>query len=183
MDGRTSSPLEVMILEPTAFSDDRGAFFESYNAVAFAEATGFAGEFVQDNQSQSIKGVIRGLHYQLPPHAQGKLVRCVGGEVFDVAVDIRRSSPTFGSWIAEVLSADNRLQLWVPPGFAHGFMAVSEVAEVLYKTTSYYSPDAERSIRWDDPTIGIDWPDVGVEPILNDRDAGAPIFDEAETFA
>ncbi len=183
MDGQTSSPLEVMILEPTVFSDDRGAFFESYNAVAFGEATGFGGEFVQDNQSRSIKGVVRALHYQLPPHAQGKLVRCVIGEVFDVAVDVRRSSPTFGSWIAEVLSADNRLQLWVPSGFAHGFMAVSEVAEVLYKTTRYHAPDAERSVRWNDSAIGIDWPDVGVDPILNDRDAAAPPLDEAEVFS
>lgn len=180
--GETRSPLEVMILEPTVFSDDRGSFFESYNGLAFAEATGFAGEFVQDNQSRSNRGVVRGLHYQIPPHAQGKLVRCIGGEVFDVAVDVRRSSPGFGSWIGEVLSAENRLQLWVPPGYAHGFMALSDVADVLYKTTSYYAPDAERSVRWNDPAVGIDWPDPGVEPILNQRDGGAPLLDEAEVF-
>jgi dTDP-4-dehydrorhamnose 3,5-epimerase len=183
MNGEVRSPLEVMILEPTVFSDDRGSFFESYNAIAFAEATGFAGEFVQDNESRSKRGVVRGLHYQVPPHAQGKLVRCITGEVFDVAVDVRRSSPEFGAWIGEVLSAENRLQLWVPPGYAHGFMALSDVADVLYKTTSYYAPDSERSLRWDDPDIGIEWPDPGVEPILNARDAGAPSLDQADLFA
>jgi len=183
MSDRPTSSLEVMILEPTVFSDERGAFFESYNAVAFNEATGFAGEFVQDNQSRSVRGVVRALHYQLPPHAQGKLVRCVDGEVFDVAVDLRRSLPSFGSWTAEVLTADNRLQLWVPPGFAHGFMALSETADVLYKTTSFYAPDAERTIRWDDPAIGIEWPDIGSEPILSGRDAAAPTLDHAEVFS
>jgi len=173
----------VVVLEPPVFSDERGEFFESYNRLAFAEATGFDGEFVQDNQSRSARGVIRGLHYQLPPHDQGKLVRCVAGEVFDVAVDIRRSSPTFGAWTAEVLSADNRLQLWVPAGFAHGFMALSDGAALAYKTTAYYAPDAERSIRWDDPAIGIDWPDIGVRAILTERDRAAPTLDQAETFA
>lgn len=182
MNGETRSPLEVMILEPTVFSDDRGSFFESYNAVAFAEATGFAGEFVQDNQSQSVRGVVRGLHYQIPPFAQGKLVRCVAGEVFDVAVDVRRSSPMFGSWIGEMLSGENRLQLWVPPGYAHGFMALSDVADVAYKTTSFFAPEAERSVRWNDPAVGIEWPDPGVEPILNARDGSSPLLEQAEVF-
>jgi dTDP-4-dehydrorhamnose 3,5-epimerase len=173
----------VVVLEPPVFSDERGEFFESYNKLAFAEATGFEGEFVQDNQSRSALGVTRGLHYQVPPHEQGKLVRCVAGEVFDVAVDIRRSSPTFGAWTAEVLSAENRFQLWVPAGFAHGFLALTEGAVLAYKTTAYYAPDAERSIRWDDPAIGIEWPDVGLEAILTERDLEAPMLDQAETFA
>ncbi len=178
------TPLDgVLIIEPRVFADDRGFFFESYNKQAFAEATGFDGEFVQDNHSRSVRGVIRGLHYQVPPDEQGKLVRCTRGEVFDVAVDIRRSSPSFGQWTGAVLSEDNHRQLWVPAGFAHGFMAISDVAGVVYKTTAYHAPDSERSIRWDDPTIGIDWPDVDVEPILNERDLAAPTLDQAEIFA
>jgi dTDP-4-dehydrorhamnose 3,5-epimerase len=177
------TPLDgVLIIDPRVFADDRGLFFESYNKQAFADATGFDGEFVQDNHSRSVRGVIRGLHYQVPPDEQGKLVRCTRGEVFDVAVDIRRSSPSFGRWAGAVLSEGNHRQLWVPAGFAHGFMAMSDVAEVLYKTTAYYTSGAERSIRWDDPAIGIEWPDVGVKAILSKRDLAAPTLDHAETF-
>ena len=149
---------DVILLEPKVFGDERGFFFESYNRAVFKEATGLDPDFVQDNHSRSVKGVLRGLHYQLPPKAQGKLVRVVEGEVFDVAVDIRRDSPTFGKWVGEVLSAENKLQMWIPPGFAHGFLTLSETAEFLYKTTEYYSPADERCIRWDDPAVGIDWP-------------------------
>ena len=178
------TPLDgVLIIEPRVLADDRGFFFESYNRQAFADATGFGGEFVQDNHSQSVRGVIRGLHYQVPPDEQGKLVRCIRGEVFDVAVDIARSSPSFGRWTGAVLSEENHRQLWVPSGFAHGFMAISDVADVQYKTTAYHAPDSERSIRWDDPRIGIEWPDVDVDPILNERDLAAPTLDQAETFA
>ncbi len=178
------TPLDgVVIVEPRVFGDDRGFLSESYNRKAFAEVTGFDGDFVQDNHSRSVRGVVRGMHYQLPPDEQGKLVRCVGGEVFDVAVDIRSSSPTFGEWAGAVLSDHNHRQLWVPAGFAHGFMAMSDVADVLYKTTTYYASGAERSIRWDDPAIGIEWPDVGVKAILSERDLAAPTLDQAETFA
>ncbi len=178
------TPLDgVVIIEPRVIADDRGFFSESYNRKAFAEVTGFGGDFVQDNHSRSVRGVVRGMHYQLPPDEQGKLVRCVGGEVFDVAVDIRSSSPTFGEWAGAVLSDHNHRQLWVPAGFAHGFMAMSDVADVLYKTTTYYASGAERSIRWDDPAIGIEWPDVGVKAILSQRDLAAPTLDQAETFA
>jgi len=178
------TPLDgVVIVEPRVLSDDRGFLSESYNRKAFAEVTGFDGDFVQDNHSRSVRGVVRGMHYQLPPDEQGKLVRCVGGEVFDVAVDIRSSSPTFGEWAGAVLSDHNHRQLWVPAGFAHGFMAMSDVADVLYKTTTYYASGAERSIRWDDPAIGIEWPDVGVKAILSERDLAAPTLDQAETFA
>ena len=173
----------VVIVEPRVLSDDRGFLSESYNRKAFAEVTGFDGDFVQDNHSRSVRGVVRGMHYQLPPDEQGKLVRCVGGEVFDVAVDIRSSSPTFGEWAGAVLSDHNHRQLWVPAGFAHGFMAMSDVADVLYKTTTYYASGAERSIRWDDPAIGIEWPDVGVKALLSERDLAAPTLDQAETFA
>ncbi len=177
------TPLDgVLIIGPRIFADDRGFFFESYNKQAFADATGFDGEFVQDNHSRSVRGVIRGLHYQVPPDEQGKLVRCTRGEVFDVAVDIRRSSPSFGRWTGAVLSEENHRQLWVPSGFVHGFMAISVVAAVLYKNTAYYAPDSERSILWDDPRIGIDWPDVDIGPILNERDLAAPWLDQADTF-
>ncbi len=176
------TPLDgVLIIEPRVFADDRGFFFESYNKRALANVIG--GEFVQDNHSRSVRGVVRGLHYQVPPNEQGKLVRCTRGEVFDVAVDIARSSPSFGQWTGAVLSEENHRQLWVPAGFAHGFMAISDVADVLYKTTAYHAPDSERSIRWDDPRIGIEWPDVGVKAILNERDLAAPTLDQAETFA
>jgi dTDP-4-dehydrorhamnose 3,5-epimerase len=160
---------DVILLEPRVFGDDRGFFYESFNRQAFRGAAGVDPDFVQDNHSRSVQGVLRGLHYQLPPKAQGKLVRVVVGEVFDVAVDIRKGSPTFGKWVGEVLSAGNKRQLWIPPGFAHGFLTLSETAEFLYKTTDYYSPQHERCIRWDDPTIGVVWPLDG-EPRLSLKD-------------
>lgn len=172
---------EVKIIEPVVFGDDRGLFFESFNQKVFDAAVGRSVEFLQDNHSCSIKNVLRGLHYQLPPHAQGKLVRVVVGEVYDVAVDIRRSSPTFGKWVSAVLSAENRRQLWVPEGFAHGFIALSERAEFLYKATTYYAPQSERCIRWDDPALGIDWQGVS-EPILSAKDCHVPPLADAETF-
>lgn len=172
---------EVLLVEPRVFEDHRGWFYESFNARRFNELGGLEVSFVQDNQSRSAKGVLRGLHYQLPPHAQGKLVRAVSGAIFDVAVDIRRSSPSFGRWVGEVLSAENRRQLYVPAGFAHGFLALEEGSEVLYKTTDYYAPPAERSIRWDDPAIGIDWPG-GLTPVLADKDAAAPLMAAADLF-
>jgi len=153
----TSIP-DVKIIEPTVFKDKRGFFFESFNQKQFKEAIGRNVTFVQDNHSKSQKGVLRGLHYQLPPCAQGKLVRVVQGEVYDVAVDIRESSPTFGQWIGEYLSAKNKKQLWIPEGFAHGFLTLSNNAEFLYKTTDYYSPKHERTIKWNDRSINIDWP-------------------------
>ncbi len=173
---------DVLVLEPRVFGDARGFFFESYNARDFAQATGLQVEFVQDNHSQSARGVLRGLHYQIA-HAQGKLVRVVHGEVFDVAVDLRRSSPTFGRWVGERLSADKHKQLWVPPGFAHGFVVLSESAGFLYKTTDYWYPEHERSLRWDDPDLGIDWPLDGLQPLLAAKDAAAPLLREAEVFA
>jgi len=170
---------DVVLFEPRVFGDERGFFFESYRRDRFVEATGFAGDFVQDNHSRSARGVLRGLHYQLPPKEQGKLVRVVVGEVFDVAVDIRRGSPTFGRWVGEVLSAENKRQMWVPPGFAHGFVTLSEAAEFLYKTSDAYSPAHERCIRWDDPAIGIAWPLAG-PPLVSAKDAAAPGIAEAE---
>jgi dTDP-4-dehydrorhamnose 3,5-epimerase len=172
----------LLLIEPPSFPDDRGFFFESWNARLFTEATGVEAGFVQDNHSGSKGGVLRGLHYQLPPQPQGKLVRVVTGGVFDVAVDIRQSSPTFGRWFGAELTADNRRQLWVPPGFAHGFLVSSDWAELIYKTTDYYSPGLDRSIRWDDPDIGIDWPIDG-KPILSDKDATAPLLRDAEVFS
>lgn len=160
---------DVILLEPRVFGDDRGFFFESYNRQAFKEATGLDPDFVQDNHSRSVKGVLRGLHYQLSPKAQGKLVRVVSGEVFDVAVDIRKSSPTFGQWVGEVLSAENRRQMWIPAGFAHGFLTLSEAAEFLYKTTDYYSPEHERCIAWSDPELAIAWP-LRCDPIVSVKD-------------
>ncbi len=154
---RLSIP-DVILLEPRVFGDERGFFFESYNRTAFKEATGLDPEFVQDNHSRSVKGVLRGLHYQLRPKVQGKLVRVVEGEVFDVAVDIRKDSPTYGKWVGEVLSAENKRQMWIPPGFAHGFLTLSDSAEFLYKTTDFYSPAHERCVRWDDPEIDLRWP-------------------------
>ncbi|MFM8574339.1 MAG: dTDP-4-dehydrorhamnose 3,5-epimerase [Limnohabitans sp.] len=173
---------DVLVLEPRVFGDARGFFLESYNARDFAQATGLQVEFVQDNHSQSARGVLRGLHYQIA-HAQGKLVRVVHGEVFDVAVDLRRSSPTFGRWVGERLSADKHKQMWVPPGFAHGFVVLSESAGFLYKTTDYWYPEHERSLRWDDPDLGIDWPLGGLQPLLAAKDAAAPWLREAEVFA
>jgi dTDP-4-dehydrorhamnose 3,5-epimerase len=157
---------DVKIIEPKVFGDERGFFFESFNQKTFQEATRLNRDFVQDNHSKSIKGVLRGLHYQLAPMAQGKLVRVTQGEVFDVAVDIRRNSPTFGQWVGEVLSAENCKQLWIPEGFAHGFITLSETAEFLYKTTNYYSPEHERCIVWDDPDINIDWPILDNMPVI-----------------
>ena len=169
---------DVLILEPKVFGDERGFFFESFNRKAFQEATGLDVDFVQDNHSKSAKHVLRGLHYQLPPKAQGKQVRVVQGEVFDVAVDLRKGSKTFGCWVGQILSAENKLQMWIPSGFAHGFLTLSDTAEFLYKTTDYYSPAHERAIRWDDPEIGIDWPLTAAEPILAAKDATAPLFSE-----
>lgn len=154
---KTAIP-DVLIFEPKVFGDERGFFFESFNHKLFEEAVGYPVNFVQDNHSKSSKGVLRGLHYQLPPHAQGKLVRCVAGEVFDVAVDIRKSSPTFGQWVGVHLSGENKRQLWIPEGFAHGFFTLSDTAEFLYKTTRYYSSINERSIIWNDPDICVKWP-------------------------
>ena len=171
---------QVLILEPRVFGDDRGFFFESFNARDFVQATGVQTGFVQDNHSKSRKGVLRGLHYQIA-HPQGKLVRVSQGEVFDVAVDLRRSSPDFGRWVGVRLSADNHRQLWVPPGFAHGFVVLSETAEFLYKTTDYWYPEHERSLRWNDPALAIDWPLDG-EPLLAAKDAQAPMLDRAQTF-
>ena len=173
---------EVVILEPRVFGDERGFFFESFNEKDFKELIGFAPKFVQDNHSRSSKGVLRGLHYQIK-QSQGKLVRVVEGEVFDVAVDLRKSSPTFGRWVGVHLSSKNKRQLWVPEGFGHGFLVLSDVAEFLYKTTDYYSPDNERSIRWDDPDISIDWPITkGKEPTLSEKDEKAECFSKAEVF-
>ncbi len=172
---------DVLVLEPTVFGDARGFFFESFNARDFAQATGLNVEFVQDNHSKSAHGVLRGLHYQIQ-HAQGKLVRVVQGEVFDVAVDLRRSSPTFGRWVGERLNADNHRQMWIPPGFAHGFVVTSQSAEFLYKTTDYWYPEHERSLLWNDPAIGIDWAIEG-QPLLAAKDAAAPILRDAELFA
>ncbi len=173
---------EVLIVEPRVFGDARGFFTESWNEQTFNKAVGSAVRFVQDNHSRSARGVLRGLHFQLPPHTQGKLVRVVSGAVFDVAVDLRRSSPNFGRWAGVELTAENQRQLWVPPGFAHGFMVLSETADFLYKTTDYYAPDCEGSVRWDDPAIGITWPDVGTAPLLAEKDAKAPLLADAKSF-
>lgn len=171
---------DVILIEPKVFADDRGFFLESYQKQRFAEA-GIPFDFVQDNHSKSQQGVLRGLHYQIE-QTQGKLVRVISGEIFDVAVDIRKSSPTFGKWVGEYLSADNKKMLWVPAGFAHGFYVTSPAAEVLYKATDYYAPQWERSIIWNDPAIQIEWHLNGVEPILSNKDkAGTPLA-EAEVF-
>jgi dTDP-4-dehydrorhamnose 3,5-epimerase len=171
---------DVVLLEPQVFGDERGFFFESFNQARFEAAIGRSLTFVQDNHSRSVKGVLRGLHYQIR-QPQGKLVRIVVGSVFDVAVDLRRSSPTFGQWVGEVLSADNKRQLWIPEGFAHGFVVLSEIAECLYKTTDYYAPVHERCLIWNDPTIGIKWPLEGA-PILSSKDRQGVAFDRAEWF-
>lgn len=169
----------VLILTPRIFGDDRGFFFESFNTRAFSESTGETFKFVQDNHSKSSLGVLRGLHYQLG-RPQGKLVRVVEGSIFDVAVDIRKGSPNFGQWVGVELTADNKKQLWVPPDFAHGFVVLSESAQVLYKATDFYSPEHERSIIWNDETIAIDWPDFASPPILSSKDADAPRLGSAE---
>lgn len=172
---------DVKIIEPAVFADDRGFFLESFNQVKFEAAIGRSAAFVQDNHSRSGKGVLRGLHYQLPPHAQAKLVRVVVGEVYDVAVDIRRSSPTFGQWVGVLLSEDNKRQLWIPEGFAHGFLTLSDRVEFLYKTTNYYAPESDRGIRWNDPKIAIDW--KVTEPLtLSPKDQQQPLLADAEVF-
>jgi len=176
----TSLP-DVLILEPKVFGDARGFFFESFNARDFAQCTGLDVQFVQDNHSKSAKGVLRGLHYQIQ-HPQGKLVRVTQGEVFDVAVDLRKSSLTFGQWAGVVLSGENKRQLWVPPGFAHGFVVTSESAEFLYKTTDYWYPEFERSLLWNDPAVGIQWPIQG-EPQLAAKDKAATTLAQLDSFA
>jgi dTDP-4-dehydrorhamnose 3,5-epimerase len=171
---------DVLLIEPDVFGDDRGFFFESFNQERFEKVLGRKVNFVQDNHSKSLKGVLRGLHYQLPPKAQGKLVRVIQGEVFDVAVDLRKSSPTFGKWIGEILSADNKKQMWIPEGFAHGFMTLSDTTEFLYKTTDFYSKDHEQSILWNDQTLNIQWPIE--EVFLSDKDIKASPFKTAYLF-
>ncbi|MBN4665878.1 dTDP-4-dehydrorhamnose 3,5-epimerase [Pandoraea nosoerga] len=166
---------DVKVVEPKVFGDSRGYFFESFNQRQFDDALGKRLTFVQDNQSRSARGVLRGLHYQVK-QPQGKLVRVLQGEIYDVAVDIRQGSPTFGKWVAEVLSAQNKKQLWIPAGFAHGFVVTSETAEVLYKTTDYWAPQYERCIRWDDPTLAIPWPLDGITPIVSDKDKVGMLF-------
>ena len=176
----SATPIEgLFVLEPRVFGDERGFFMESFSERAFAKATGLDVRFVQDNHSRSSRGVLRGLHYQLAPHAQGKLVRVVQGAVFDVAVDIRPGSATLGRWFGVEISEANRKQVWVPAGLAHGFLVTSESADFLYKTTAYYEPAAERAIRWDDPAIGIAWPDVGTAPLVSAKDAAAPSLEVA----
>lgn len=177
---KTNIP-DVFIFEPKVFGDERGFFFESFNHQQFEAAIGRRVTFVQDNHSKSSKGVLRGLHYQLPPHVQGKLVRCVAGEVFDVAVDIRKSSPTFGQWVGVHLSGDSKRQLWIPEGFAHGFVTLSETAEFLYKTTNYYAPQSEASIKWDDADIAIEWP-FEFQPQLSSKDLQGICLKDATCF-
>lgn len=171
----------VLVLEPKVFGDARGFFMEAWNRQTFAEL-GLNLDFVQDNHSRSSRGVLRGLHYQIR-NAQGKLVRAVSGAVFDVAVDLRKSSPHFGRWVGYELSADNQRMMWVPPGFGHGFLVLSESADFLYKTTDYYAPQWDRGVRWDDPDIGIAWPLDGIEPALSGKDAALPLLKDAEVFA
>lgn len=168
----------VLVLEPKVFGDARGFFYESFNRQAFEAATGLNVDFVQDNHSKSARDVLRGLHFQLAPRAQGKLVRVVQGEVFDVAVDIRKDSPTYGKWHGEILSAENRKQMWIPAGLAHGFLVLSESAEFLYKTTDYYAPELERCLRWDDPGLSIAWPLEGRQPLVSAKDAQGMSFDQ-----
>lgn len=177
---QTSIP-DLLIIEPKVFGDERGFFYESFNQRKFSELTGLQVEFVQDNHSKSAKGVLRGLHYQIQ-HPQGKLVRAVQGTVLDVAVDIRQSSPTFGEHVAVELSAENKRMFWVPPGFAHGFVVLTETAEFLYKTTDYWYPEHERSIRWNDPALSIDW-NLEIQPLVSAKDAQGKLFKEAEHFA
>ena len=173
---------DVMVVEPKVFGDARGFFYESFNQAAFNAATGTAFTFVQDNHSRSSQGVLRGLHYQLPPHAQGKLVRVVRGAVLDVAVDIRQGSPTFGQWVGQELTEDNHKQFWIPPGFAHGFVVLSESADFLYKTTNYYAPQSDRGIAWNDPDLDIAWPNLGMDFVLSDKDRQQPALRQAEVF-
>ena len=173
---------DVKLIEPKVFGDDRGFFYESYNEQAFNEAVGREVRFVQDNHSLSIKGILRGLHYQIQ-QPQGKLVRVTAGEVFDVAVDLRKRSPTYGRWVGVQLSAENKRQLWIPEGFAHGFLVTSDQAEFLYKTTEFYAPEHERCIAWNDPSLAIEWPDLlGEEPVVSAKDAEGARFANAEVF-
>ena len=171
---------DVLMIEPRVFGDDRGFFYESFNKKRFEEATGIAADFVQDNHSKSNKGVLRGLHYQIK-QAQGKLVRVISGEVLDVAVDIRRSSSTFGQWVGAILSGDNKRQFWIPEGFAHGFVVLSDTAEFLYKTTDYYAPEYDRCIRWDDADLSIDW-QISGEPLVSEKDEKGVSLNKAELF-
>jgi len=172
---------DLKIIEPDCYGDDRGFFFESFSARRYADEAGITLDFVQDNHSRSCRGVLRGLHYQLE-QPQGKLVRATLGEVFDVSVDIRRSSPTFGRWVGVVLSADNRQQVWIPPGFAHGFFVLSDVAEVLYKATDYYNPEDEHCLAWNDPTVAVEWPLGGIVPTVSQRDRGGLSLSEIPPF-
>ncbi len=181
MEVRATALPGVLVLEPKVFGDARGSFFESFNQRAFDAAVGRSVRFVQDNHSLSTRGVLRGLHYQLP-RPQGKLVRVVRGEVFDVAVDLRRGSPTLGRWVGEALSAGNRRQLWIPEGFAHGFLVLSDAAEFLYKTTDYWHPEHERCIRWDDPALGVAWPGLDGPPTVSAKDAAGTAFAAAALF-
>ncbi len=174
---KTAIP-DVLLLEPKVFSDERGFFFESYNKKVFAQHTGITGEFVQDNHSRSVRNVLRGLHYQIK-QPQGKLLRVIAGEIYDVAVDLRTQSPTFARWVGISLSAQDKRQLWIPPGFAHGFLVTSESAEVLYKTTDYYAPEFERTLRWDDPDLAIAWP-LQADPIVSAKDAAGKSFKAIE---
>ena len=181
---RTALP-EVLVIEPKVFGDARGFFLESWNKARLDEAIGRRVDFVQDNQSRSTRGVLRGIHFQKMPKAQGKLVRVVSGRVFDVAVDLRRSSPDLGKWVGVELSADNHRQLWIPPGFGHGYLTLSDTADFLYKATDYYAPDHERSLAWNDPHVGIEWPlaQLGIQPQLSGKDAAAPRWADCELFA
>lgn len=173
----------VLILEPKVFGDARGFFMESFNQKVFDDAVGAHVDFVQDNHSRSVKGVLRGLHYQVPPHAQGKLVRVTQGNVFDVAVDVRPASATFGRWVGVELSGENHRQFWLPPGMAHGFLVMSDSADFLYKATDFYAPAAEGSLLWSDPAVGIAWPEIGVAPQLAAKDAAAPELVRSRRFA
>lgn len=173
---------DVKIIEPKVFGDERGFFFESFSQSKFEAAIGYPVKFIQDNHSKSSKGVLRGLHYQLSPHAQGKLVRCVVGEVFDVAVDIRKNSKTFGHWVGVKLSAENKLQMWIPEGFAHGFVTLSDTAEFLYKTTNYYCVSSDRGIKWNDTDLAVEWPIKDLNLTLSEKDTKQPVFKNAEYF-
>ena len=173
---------EIKLFKPTIHRDGRGLFVESFRQDLFNQATGTNYEFIQDNHSRSSKGVLRGLHYQLPPHAQGKLVRVISGAVFDVAVDIRRSSPSFGQWVGAELSAENHHQLWIPPGFAHGFVVLSDTADLVYKATAYYAPESDRGLLWNDPDIAIVWPQLDIDFSLSEKDQHQPAFKQAELF-
>jgi dTDP-4-dehydrorhamnose 3,5-epimerase len=173
---------DVMVIEPKVFGDSRGFFYESFNQEAFNKATGLDVQFVQDNHSRSAQGVLRGLHYQLPPFAQGKLVRCTRGAVWDVAVDIRKSSATFGQWVGAELTEDNHKQFWIPPGFAHGFIVLSDSADFLYKTTAYYAPTHDRCIAWNDSSLAVQWPSTRAALQLSAKDLAGKLFNQADTF-